>query len=219
MSWIDPSARDLSSPKNIRVDGRRLRSERTKQLIIEAYLAIIRENRQTPVPTAADIAKRAGYSVRSIFERFPDLHTLRVAAADYALAHAAALAPARDIDGDRATRIRSYVETRAGTCERGISLWRALLFNVDENDDLKIRIKVARNRTIERMELMYRPELTALDAAERRKTLIALEAITDIESWARLRDMYGLSFADGCAAWIAAIDRILPPTPEGAPLS
>ena len=28
-----------------------------------------------------------------MFERFPDLHALRVAAADYSLAHAAALAP------------------------------------------------------------------------------------------------------------------------------
>lgn len=203
----------------MKVDGRRLRSERTKQLIVEAYLAIIRENPHTPVPTAAEIAERAGYSVRSIFERFPDLHTLRVAAADYALAHAAALAPARDVDGDRATRIRSHVETRAGTCERGISLWRSLLLNVDENDELKARIKVARERTIERMELMYRFELDRLEAAERRNTLIALEIITDIESWARLREVYGLSFAEGCAAWVAAIDRILPPTPEGAHLS
>ncbi len=86
-----------------RIDGRRLRSERTRQLIIEAYLALIRENPSTPMPTAQEIAARAGYSVRSVFERFPDLHTLRVAAADYGLAHAAALAPARDIDGDRAT--------------------------------------------------------------------------------------------------------------------
>lgn len=214
MSWLASSEHPPAASGNVKVDGRRLRSERTKQLIIEAYLAIIRETPETPVPTAADIAARAGYSVRSIFERFPDLHTLRVAAADYALAHAAALAPARHVDGDRATRIRSHVETRAGTCERGVSLWRAILFNVDENDDLKVRIKVARDRTIERMELMYRPELDLLGPVERRNTLVALELITDIESWARLREVYGLSFAEGCAAWIAAIDRILPKTPE-----
>ena len=218
MSWIDPPSRRPAPSKTIRVDGRRLRSERTKQLIVEAYLALIRENPQTPLPTAAEIAARAGYSVRSIFERFPDLHTLRVAAADYALAHAAALAPARDVDGHRATRIKSHVETRAGTCERGISVWRSLVFNIDENDDLKVRIKLARDRTIERMELMYRPELSALAATERRAVLIALEAITDIESWARLRGFYGLSFVEGCAAWISAVDRILPSTPMDAPV-
>lgn len=197
----------------VRIDGRRLRSERTRQLIIEAYLALIRENPSTPMPTAQEIAARAGYSVRSVFERFPDLHTLRVAAADYGLAHAAALAPARDIDGDRATRIRSQVETRAGTCERGVALWRALIYNIDENDALTVRIKIARERTIDRMRLMYRHELATLPELEQRNLLIALEAMTDIESWARMRETYDLSYAESCAVWIRAIDRVLPPTP------
>jgi AcrR family transcriptional regulator len=219
MSRTDDAAPASAVRKPVRMDGRRLRSERTKQLIIEAYLELIRENPSVPMPTAAEIAVRAGYSVRSIFERFPDLHTLRVAASDYSLAHAAALAPARDVDGDRATRIRSQVETRAGTCERGVALWRALLFNVDENDALKSRIKIARDRTIERIELMYRPELSVLSPTERRSLLIALEAITDIESWARMREMYGLSFAEACTVWISAIDRMLPPTPQESPPS
>ena len=196
-----------------RIDGRRLRSERTKQLIIEAYLALLRENPLTPMPTAARIAERAGYSVRSIFERFPDLNKLRAAAADYQLAQAAALAPPRNIDGDRQSRIKSQVETRAGTCERGVALWRVLIFSVDQDEELKPRIRTARERTIERMEIMYRPELSTLPERDRRHLLIALEAITDIESWARMRELYGLSFEDACAVWIRAIDRMLPATP------
>ena len=199
-----------------RIDGRRLRSERTKQLIIEAYLALLRENPVTPMPTAARIAERAGYSVRSIFERFPDLNKLRGAAADYQLAQAAALAPPRNIDGDRQTRIRSQVETRAGTCERGVALWRVLIFSVDQDEDLKPRVRTARERTVERMEIMYRPELSTLSERDRKYMLIALEAITDIESWARMRELYGLSFEEACAVWIRAIDRMLPPTPPAA---
>lgn len=201
-----------SPNKPLRIDGRRLRSERTKQLILEAFLALLREN-PTP-PTAAQIAERAGYSVRSIFERFPDLVALRVAAADYSLAQAAALAPPRHVDGDRQTRIRSQVETRAGTCERGVALWRVFLQMVDESEELKLRVRVARQRTIDRMELMYRPELSTLGETERKYLLVALEAITDMESWARMREMYGLSFEDACAVWIHAIDQMLPPTPS-----
>ena len=197
-----------------RIDGRRLRSERTKQLIIEAYLALLRENPTTPMPTAARIAERAGYSVRSIFERFPDLNKLRAAAADYQLAQAAALAPPRNIDGDRQTRIKSQVETRAGTCERGVALWRVLIFSIDQDEDLKPRIRTARERTIERMEIMYRLELSTLSERDRKHMLIALEAITDIESWARMRELYGLSFEEGCGVWVRAIDRMLPPTPS-----
>src|SRR5258706_15279415 len=74
-----------------RVDGRRLRSERTRQLIIEAFLSLLRETAQ--MPTAVQIAERAGYSVRSVFERFPDLTALRMAATDCSLARREALEP------------------------------------------------------------------------------------------------------------------------------
>ncbi len=169
-----------------------------------------------PMPTAAQIASRAGYSVRSIFERFPDLNRLRVAAADYSLAQAAALAPARHVDGDRQTRIRSQVETRAGTCERGVALWRVLLSSVADDEELKLRVRISRDRTVERMEIMYQPELSTLQVQERKYMLIALEAITDIESWARMREMHGLSFEEACAIWVSAVDRMLPPTPRAA---
>src|SRR5471030_326376 len=132
-----PATRKLA-----RIDGRRLRSERTKQLIVEAYLALLREGSRNP--TAAQTAERAGYSVRSVFERFPDLHALRVMATDYSLSQAAALAPARHVEGDRATRITSQVETRAGTCERGVALWRVLLSSDDASGELAVRIGKSR---------------------------------------------------------------------------
>lgn len=203
----------VAASRPARIDGRRLRSERTKQLIIEAYLALVRENPVVQMPTAAQIAERAGYSVRSIFERFPDLGKLRVAAADYSLAQAAALAPARNVDGDRQVRIRSQVETRAGTCERGTALWRVLVFSAPEDPELRQRVRIARERTVDRIRVMYRPELSTLPDREREHLLIALEAITDNESWARMREQHGMSFEEACSVWIAAIDRLLPPTP------
>jgi hypothetical protein len=197
--------------KPTRIDGRRLRSERTKQLIVEAYLLLLREGNRNP--TAAQTAERAGYSVRSVFERFPDLHALRVMATDYSISQAAALAPARNVDGDRASRIKSQVETRAGTCERGLLLWRMLLVFQQDSDELKQRVKLGRNRTILRLEQMYAQELGTLDETRRKRLLIALEALTDMESWARMRHFYNLSYEEACALWIGAIERLLPPTP------
>ncbi len=207
MSVVGPS---VSAPA---VDGRRLRSERTRQIIIEAYLELLRENPQ--VPTSARIAERAGYSVRSVFERFPDLLSLRIAATDYAFALGNAQAVQRDVDGDRPTRIRSQVETRAQTCERWLPLWRALNANQGESDELKLRIRLARDLIMKRLEVMYRPELSVLDDKERKYVLIALEALTDFESWARMRERHGLSVEQARAVWIRTIDRILPPTPAG----
>ena len=193
------------------VDGRRLRSERTRQLIIEAYLSLLRESPH--VPTSAQIAERAGYSVRSVFERFPDLLALRVAATDYAFAQGTASAQLRDLDGDRATRIRSQVETRANTCETWLPMWRALNSNQDDSEELRSRVRLARELIVRRLELMYQPELSTLAEPIRRYTLIALEALTDFESWARMRENYGLTVEQAREVWMRMIDRLLPPTP------
>lgn len=202
---------NLSLPKVVRIDGRRLRSERTRQLIVEAFLLLLREHAH--MPTAVQIADRAGYSVRSVFQRFPDLHSLHVAATDFALGKALGVAPARDADGDRRTRLASQVEGRAATCEEWLPLWRALVANRGESSELAARVRRAREATWRRVELMFAPELATLDEPARKNVLIALEALTDYESWARMRELHGLSPDQARAAWIDAIDRLLPATP------
>jgi len=201
----------VETTKSAVVDGRRLRSERTRQYIIEAYMALLRQNPRPP--TASRIAERAGYSVRSLFERFPDLLSLSLAAADFAFAQANTQAAIRNANGDRATRIRAQVETRAQTCEDWLPLWRALVLNQQVSEELRIRIRRVREAIMARILLMYRPELDSVSQVERRRTLIAIEALTDFESWARMREAAGLSFDDACTVWIRAIDRLLPPTP------
>ncbi len=199
----------MSNPKSAKIDGRRLRSERTKQLIIEAYIALA-EEMSPRVPTAAEIAERAGYSVRSIFERFPDIRALQVAAIDYSLAQIAALAPPRGVDGDRMTRIVSHVRTRGETCERWLPLWRSLIVNQGDSPEIKARIRIARDRVTDRMEMMFKPEFAILPAEERRQILIAREALTDVESWARMREFFSLSFDEACLVWTQTIARLLP---------
>jgi AcrR family transcriptional regulator len=200
-----------ASGREARIDGRRLRSERTRRLIIEAYIALVRETGQ--MPTAAQIAERAGYAVRSIFERFPDLTALRVAVTDYAIAEARASAALRDLDADRQTRIRSQVDQRGQGCERWLPLWRVLSQDLNESPDLRQRIGMIRQLIVMRMEMMFRPELSTVPDPVRKKVVLALESLLDLESWARMREMYGLSFEQAGDVWIKAIDRLLPPTP------
>lgn len=193
------------------VDGRRRRSARTRQLIIEAYLVLLRENPQ--IPTAASVARRAGYSVRSIFERFPDLHALRVAATDEALLKASTQLAAQPTVGSRQDRLKTHVEGRGRVCEEWLPLWRALNANHGDSADLKARIRLIREMVIRRIEELYASELSALDKRERHQTILAIDALVDFESWARMREQFGLSFEDACDVWKRAIDRLLPPTP------
>lgn len=202
-------------PPSSAPDGRRLRSERTRQLIMEAYIELLRERPE--IPTAAQIAARAGISTRSIFERFVDLQGLSLATADYAFAMGEAQAVARNVDGDRQTRVRSHVETRARICEHWLPVWRVVIANLGRLNALRDRVHFIRQAIVRRMELMYQPELEGLSGEERRDLLIALEALVDFESWGRMRELHGLSFDEACSVWARVIDRLLPPTPPGRP--
>jgi DNA-binding transcriptional regulator YbjK len=169
-----------TSSKAPKIDGRRLRSERTRLAIIEAYQELLRRN--SVMPTAVQIAEQAGCSVRSVFERFSDLDALSLATADFTIAQGQAEAVARHVDGDRPTRIRSHVETRARACERWLPLWR-IITNQDQVAELRTRVVLVRLANIERMKLMYRRELSSLPEAAADELLIALAVLTSFESW------------------------------------
>src|SRR3712207_446343 len=62
------------------VDGRNLRSERTRSALAAAYLDLLSEGDLRP--TAERIAERAGCSPRSVFKHFPDREALFAAASE-----------------------------------------------------------------------------------------------------------------------------------------
>jgi len=199
---------DRSDPKHPQSDGRLRRSERTRQALVEAYLDLLREKQQPP--TAPEIARRAGCSIRSVFQHFSGLLTLSLAAADNAFAQALAQAAIPNIDADLHTRLKSQVESRAVICERWLPLWRALLRYQSESEELTIRIKRIRAAMVARLELVYGPELSTLPEAERSQLLVALDILTDFESWGRLREGHGLSIEAARDIWINAIWAMLP---------
>ena len=198
----------MTGPINDQSDGRHRRSARTRKALIEAYLDLLRENHQPP--TAPEIAERAGVSTRSVFERFSDILTLSLAAADYAFEQATAQAAVPNLDADLHTRLKSQVETRAALCEQWLPLWRALLRYQSVSEELAIRIKRIRAAMGSRLGMVYGPELSTLSEAEHAQLLVALDILTDFESWGRMREDHGLSIEAARDIWIKAIGRILP---------
>jgi AcrR family transcriptional regulator len=211
----DAPARDDSVGKvDAKVDGRHLRSLRTRQRIIDAYLELAAE--MSPrIPTAAQIADRAGCSARSVFERFPDIHSLQVAVVNFAVTLIVPPPPPREGD-DRQTRIRAQVESRSRSCQTWLPLWRSLIANQGDSAELRQHVVRLRQGIMDRLSSMYAPELATVPEAERRRLLIILEALTDNESWARMQEYFGLSSDEARATWQQAIDRLLPPTPSAS---
>lgn len=180
--------------------------------MIEAFLDLIRE--RDAVPTAVQIAGRAGCSTRLVFERFADFIQLALAAFDHIIQQGLSIPAGDMVTRDRATRIAFQVKVRATNCEKWLPLWRVLMRAPPRAQRaFAAKIALVRQLTRARLELMYAPELATLAPAEREATLIALEALTDYEAWGRLRGDHGLSVERGCAIWERAIDRLLPPSP------
>src|SRR5215510_10235076 len=116
-------------------DKRRLRSVQARQRLITSFLELLRESPE--IPTAAQVTKHAGCSRRSLLTHFSSLLDLSLAVAEHAFVQRSTQAVARHVDGDRQTRLKSQVETRAQTCEEWLPLWRALLHYQRKANKLK----------------------------------------------------------------------------------
>lgn len=189
-----------------KVDGRFLRTERTRQRIIEAFLALLQSGKD---PTSNEIAAHAGCSVRSVFERFHDMAALRVAAADYMFADARSV-PLRAAEGDRRTRLQTHIEIHAEYCERIMPLWRTMLAHQSESESLRRYVVQTRATARATTEQAFASELATLPVERRRQLLIVLESVIDFERWSHMREHHRLSGEEACAVWLTAVDRLLP---------
>jgi hypothetical protein len=191
---------------NLSPDGRRMRAIRTARSIVEAYVSLIREKHTRPA--VAELAETARCSVRSVYERFGSLGELDRATFDYVLKRLAEPPPTLLPEGDRHNRIRSHVRTRAVACETWLPVWQVLRGDYG-SQALQSSIERMCQLTREQLELVYRPELECLTAHRRQTILIALEALTDFESWGRMREHYKLSVDEACSVWSEVIDQLL----------
>ena len=166
-------------------DGRRLRTERSRQAIIDAALAYMEEGNL--VPTAQQIADRAGLGIRSFFRHFEDMGALATAVDEQIRASYEALFLGGDREGSLHERIEHAVERHADAYEavRNIVLataaqsWRYAI----------LRANYARCQRGLRKDLDdWLPELAGLPGAKRE----AVDAVASFEMWHRLREHQGL---------------------------
>ena len=70
----DTHTEEVNMPEQIKPDGRLLRSERSRRLIIDAMIALVEEG--FLIPTAQQIAERADVGIRSVFRHFDDMDSI-----------------------------------------------------------------------------------------------------------------------------------------------
>ena len=168
------------------MDGRRLRTERSRLAIINSAIALQEEG--ILVPTAQQISDGAGVGIRSFFRHFEDMESLFEAADAHMRASYEALFLGGDRGGTLEERAEHAVQRHANAYESvknvvlgtHAQLWR---YEV-------LRKNYARSQRGLRSDLDdWLPELKSL-SREKRETV---DAIASFEMWHRLRVHQGLS--------------------------
>jgi AcrR family transcriptional regulator len=192
-----------TSQTAVAVDGRRLRSERSRQAIVDAALALQEEG--ILVPTAQQISDRAGVGIRSFFRHFEDMETLFQVVDDSIRDSYEALFLGGDRDGTVEERIEHAMERHADAYESVNNVilgTRAQLWRYEV-----LRKNYARNQRGLRKDLDdWLPELKSLPRGERE----AVDAIASFEAWNRLRETQGLSKKASIEIVVSLLKSVIP---------
>lgn len=185
-----------------KVDGRRLRSERCKQSILDACEHLMREGNL--VPTAQMISDRANVPIRTFFRHYPDMETLFYAVDDAMKPEYERIFLETKSEGNLSERIASAVELHAKSWEQYkavIKSTKAQLWRYQVLRDNYARV----NRYL-RKDLTKRiPELKEVDTDTRE----IIDGLASIEMWERLRDHQKLSQARSIRIIQQSIELIL----------
>jgi AcrR family transcriptional regulator len=189
------------------VDGRAQRSARSREAVVDAMLDVLEEG--TLRPGAAEIAARAGVSVRTVFRHFEDLEQLFAMAATHQAMRIGPLLLAAPPGGSRADRVDALVRHRAELYERIGPVRRAALRHEPFHQAVHEGLGQARRLLRRHLLATFGPELEPLDGADRATILAALEAATSFASWDNLRAEQRLSVPQARAALTTTIVALL----------
>jgi AcrR family transcriptional regulator len=156
-----------------RVDGRTARSERTRNAIVDAHVALITDGDLRP--TADRIAKEAGVSLRALWSHFADMEALFAASGQRILERRDATFEPISADLPLAQRISAYCRQRARLSESIAPAARAAALK----EPFSPALQRYRKLHVERV----RDEVRALFSTEIADDTGLLDAITAVSMW------------------------------------
>lgn len=171
------------------IDGRRLRSERSRQAVIEALLSLYDSG--VVRPTVAQVAEASGVSERSVFRHFTDMEDLASAALARQVIDVLPWFADPSDEGTLAERADAIVVQRTSLQERMANLARAAAHHAASSPTVAGAIADRRALLRRQVEHQFTPELDPLDAAGRARLLAQLDLALSLEAIDYLRSPSG----------------------------
>lgn len=171
--------------------GRGDRVARTRESIVASALALAAAGQVAPI--VRDIAQMAGVSARTVFQHFADTAELYVAVLGRVLAALVGEAPEIAAAGPVETRIASMINQCADRYEQLRPMWTFVETLQRRSPEAADMISQIYSANTAQLSQAFAPELAALPAESRQRTLTALALAIAPESWVVLRQRLGLS--------------------------
>lgn len=189
------------------IDGRELRSIRTRAAIIDAWLSLIGAGDMSP--TAKGVADRAGIGLRTIFQHFSDMTALHQAAAEDFMAKVMVGAVHVCTDSPLDQRIGEIIADRS-------RLWEDLtpLRRVSERQEwssigIHELISVWEQVGSASVMRIFAAELQRLPECERTGVGQAVDCVLSWAHWNQLRQRRSLSPPVACSVMALSLHRLL----------
>ncbi|MCD9199357.1 TetR/AcrR family transcriptional regulator [Aeromicrobium wangtongii] len=194
----------MSDQRRHNTDGRIARGERTREAIVAAHTALLREG--VLKPTAKTIAERAGVSLRTVWLNFKDMEALFAETTAYW--QMADLELREDIDPGLPLedRIDAFCAQRARRLEHLAPAARSAALGEPFSPALAHSRQVHVERVESDLAATFRPELAA--RTDRDVLARALFVAASWPTWSSLRDDLGLD-VDEAAAVVCHTLRVL----------
>lgn len=196
-------------------DGRTARRERNREAVVTALLDLYREG--VMMPSADDIAARAGVSARSLFRYFADVDDLAFAAVARQAEHLMPLL-ALDLDPEAPLddRIDAFVAARIRLLEAMGEVGRVARFRARLQPVVAEGLARVREVMREHVVVALEPALAGRPDAERQAVVAAADVLCSWEAHDLMRNDQGLDATATAAAMGLALRRLLADAPYPA---
>jgi TetR/AcrR family transcriptional regulator, regulator of autoinduction and epiphytic fitness len=173
------------------VDGRAARSHRSRRAIVDAMRALHAEGDLRP--TAPRVAKRAGVSLRTVWQQFADMETLLIEAIRRDQEVLRSLTKRIDPHQPLADRVAQFTGQRSRVLEHMTPTWRAARLAEPFSPQLQQNKILLLERSQKEIEAIFAPELETLKDQDKDHDLLhSLQAISIWSFWESLRTELGL---------------------------
>jgi AcrR family transcriptional regulator len=191
-----------------KLDGRNARSQRSREAVIQAVMAFVREGK--PRPSATSIARRAKVSRRVVFNQFKDVETLRaICLARFAQEENAKFWRPVSPDLPLPERLEAFVRARSARLEYVTPLRRASIVLAPLSPRITEGVRAATARAHAEVRTVFDREIRQLAPAQQDRLAALLITACSWPTWDLLRHDLNLSQRRAREALAAMVEAVI----------